>query len=706
MARVKNYEEQVYAGVLGKVIGVYMGRPFEGWEKQSLEKKWGFVDRYVHEDLNVPLIVSDDDITGTFTFIRALEDSGLYEKTPDAFFGDTWLNYLIEPKTVLWWGGMGHSTEHTAFIRLKQGLTSPASGSIEQNGKIVAEQIGAQIFIDAFGMVAPGKPELAAELARKAARVSHDGEAVHAAVVVAGMVSAAFVEKNMTKLLDIGVGLIPEDCLIARIHRDVRDWAKKDKDWRKTFDRIDKTYGYHKYGGNCHVVPNHALMVMAWVYAPDDFQQAQAIVNTAGWDTDCNAANVGSVMGIKVGLDRICETYDFRSPFADRVIMPTAEGTRSMSDCALEAGYVARVGRKIMGYKALAPAKGGALHHFEMPGSLHGWMAEDTHFETRGHVRLSNVKGESAKGMRCMSVHFDTGPGSPTKISTPMLPPVDRKGGYGIMGVSRLSSGQTVTVRGCGGAASTGAQARLFVRLFVPGDDVEAPVLYASPKKLAAGKPFSIQWEIPSTEGKPVLDLGIELTSSVKTEGSFLVDSVSLKGTPKISWPLETLMARDGNIAGWITDIDMCRGKFSDEKEDVVHYGKDMSRGVVVTGNSDWTDYSFQTRLSVHLADKSGLMIRYQGLQRYIALEKTADTLRLVERFYEDTVLDEIKCRFKVDALHELKFEADGKKISAYLDGKKVLEAEDKHLGSGGCGFFFENGNIGVREAKVFGVRD
>ena len=483
-------------------------------------------------------------------------------------------------------------------------------------------------------------------------------------------------------------------------------WAKKDKDWRKTFDRIDKTYGYHKYGGTCHVVPNHALMVMAWVYAPDDFQQAQAIVNTAGWDTDCNAANVGSVMGIKVGLDRICETYDFRSPFADRVIMPTAEGTRSMSDCALEAGYVARVGRKIMGYKALAPAKGGALHHFEMPGSLHGWMAEDTHFETRGHVRLSNVKGESAKGMRCMSVHFDTGPGSPTKISTPMLPPVDRKGGYGIMGVSRLSSGQTVTVRGCGGAASTGAQARLFVRLFVPGDDVEAPVLYASPKKLAAGKPFSIQWEIPSTEGKPVLDLGIELTSSVKTEGSFLVDSVSLKGTPKISWPLETLMARDGNIAGWITDIDMCRGKFSDEKEDVVHYGKDMSRGVVVTGNSDWTDYSFQTRLSVHLADKSGLMIRYQGLQRYIALEKTADTLRLVERFYEDTVLDEIKCRFKVDALHELKFEADGKKISAYLDGKKVLEAEDKHLGSGGCGFFFENGNIGVREAKVFGVRD
>lgn len=26
-----DYESRVYAGVLGKLIGVYLGRPFEGW---------------------------------------------------------------------------------------------------------------------------------------------------------------------------------------------------------------------------------------------------------------------------------------------------------------------------------------------------------------------------------------------------------------------------------------------------------------------------------------------------------------------------------------------------------------------------------------------------------------------------------------------------------------------------------------------------
>ena len=43
---MKNYEERVYAGVLGKVIGVCMGRPFEGWSKACLVKKWGMVSGY------------------------------------------------------------------------------------------------------------------------------------------------------------------------------------------------------------------------------------------------------------------------------------------------------------------------------------------------------------------------------------------------------------------------------------------------------------------------------------------------------------------------------------------------------------------------------------------------------------------------------------------------------------------------------------
>ena len=65
------YLERVYAGVLGKIIGVYLGRPFEGWEYEQISNQLGDINYYVHEKLNVPLIVTDDDISGTFTFIRA-----------------------------------------------------------------------------------------------------------------------------------------------------------------------------------------------------------------------------------------------------------------------------------------------------------------------------------------------------------------------------------------------------------------------------------------------------------------------------------------------------------------------------------------------------------------------------------------------------------------------------------------------------------
>ena len=32
----KDYDERVYAGVLGKVIGVYAGKPFEGWSYEKI----------------------------------------------------------------------------------------------------------------------------------------------------------------------------------------------------------------------------------------------------------------------------------------------------------------------------------------------------------------------------------------------------------------------------------------------------------------------------------------------------------------------------------------------------------------------------------------------------------------------------------------------------------------------------------------------
>jgi ADP-ribosylglycohydrolase len=142
-----DYLERVYAGVLGKIIGVYLGRPFEGWTYDRIMRELGPIEYCVHEQLGAPLVVTDDDVSGTFTFVRALDKHGVIEDLSSDEIGKTWLNSVIEQRSLFWWGGRGHSPEHTAWLNLSRGVPAPQSGSIAVNGQTVAEQIGAQIFI-------------------------------------------------------------------------------------------------------------------------------------------------------------------------------------------------------------------------------------------------------------------------------------------------------------------------------------------------------------------------------------------------------------------------------------------------------------------------------------------------------------------------------------------------------------------------------
>ncbi|MFV0240414.1 MAG: ADP-ribosylglycohydrolase family protein [Lacrimispora sphenoides] len=187
MKNIIRFKNDIYAGVLGKIIGVYLGRPVEGWTYEKICGQFHEIYYYKNHKTGAPLIVPDDDISGTFAFFRSLEDHEYDPEITAENIGDTWLNYIIENKTILWWGGLSRSTEHTAYLRLKNGIKAPHSGSMELNGRSMAEQIGSEIFIDTWAMVNPGNPARAAKMAKAAASVSHDGIAIDAAVYLADM---------------------------------------------------------------------------------------------------------------------------------------------------------------------------------------------------------------------------------------------------------------------------------------------------------------------------------------------------------------------------------------------------------------------------------------------------------------------------------------------------------------------------------------
>ena len=411
-----------------------------------IQKRLGDIEYYVHEKMNVPLVVTDDDIAGTFTFVRALADNDYDPDISAKAIGDAWLNYLIENKTILWWGGLGNSTEHTAFLRLKSGIEAPASGSANMNSVIISEQIGAQIFIDGWAMVSPGDAEQAAKLATRAASVSHDGEAIHGAVVLAVMEAMAFVESDMNKLLDYALGLIPTDSVIKKLIDDIRGWAVTESDWRAARERLAGIYGYDKFGGNCHMVPNHGLIILSLLFGQDDFSETMKIINTSGWDTDCNSGNVGCLMGIKNGLAGIDVSLDkgldWRSPIADRIYVTAADPSYGISDCVRETQFIANTARRMNQLSPWQP-KQGAQFHFEMPGSLQGFAVSSGEGLITNQTEVRNLGSRALKLESQGMTRFGTPVFAPTKeisdwADKPMNP-------YNLVASPRVYPGQTVT---------------------------------------------------------------------------------------------------------------------------------------------------------------------------------------------------------------------------------------------------------------------
>ena len=104
------FEEKIYAGVLGKIIGVYFGRPVEGWSYEKIMENFGEIDYYVNDSLKVPIIVPDDDISGTFAFVRTIEDNNFQKDLKPKAVGKTWLNSYYHHSNLL------HGNGHLSWI--------------------------------------------------------------------------------------------------------------------------------------------------------------------------------------------------------------------------------------------------------------------------------------------------------------------------------------------------------------------------------------------------------------------------------------------------------------------------------------------------------------------------------------------------------------------------------------------------------------
>lgn len=686
---VQRYAEAVYAGVLGKLIGVYLGRPVEGWPYDRIEREFGELNYYVNSTLDLPLVVADDDISGTFGFFRVVEDNGYSRAITPKDVGDTWLNYIIEDKTILWWGGLGRSTEHTAYLRLKQGIMPPASGSIAVNGPTIAQQIGAQIFIDAFAMMSPGDPDQAVDLIRKAASVSHDGLALEAACYLGAMEALAFDRPSLEALLNDGLRWVRSDYL-KHVVDEVRNRCAGESDWRKVRAWLNDCYGYDHFPGPCHIIPNHAMVIASLVLGQDDFQKSIMIAASAGFDTDCNAGNVGCLNGIRLGLAGLSAGPDFRTPVADRMLVVTADGGSCITDAVQQSRSILRAAAAYRG-EPLPTER--PRYSFEFEGSIQGFVPCPYANPPVTQVSVSNLNETSNENG--LSIDYKgLGLGVSASVSTPVFLDFSVLArNFATTASPTLYPSQTVVAR-VKTFADESPDLRFYILYYAADNQVQR--LNGEVFRLKRGD-NTLHWKVPDTHGMPIFRLGLELVAERRQEGRIALLDLDWRGAPEAFVQQGMLMASIWNLTPyWLQQWVSSARQFAPDFKYTYCVSHAEENGVVTLGTQDWADYSVGSRLTFSLHEMGGLVLRSKGHRRYYAAVLSGGNQASIIMHKNERVetLATATFEYDQDRLYDLRFEARADQLSLWIDGQLIAETEDDTFRRGGAGFLIQRGTM------------
>ena len=649
-----DYRDRVYAGWLGKCIGVRLGAPVENWSCAEIADTLGEITDF----LPLPagkLFKPDDDTAFPLVLIRALEDYGPAVTAEQ--IGQTVLNYVGDQRGTFWWGGYGVSTEHTAYLNLAGGVPAPRSGSITLNGRALAEQIGGQIFSDIWGLVAPNNPARAAELAARASSVSHDGEAIEGGRFIACLVSLAFGEGNVQTLIARALEWIAPASEYARAVNAVRNFHSRSPDeWRECFSFIQREFGYDRYPGMVPIIPNAAIVVMALLYAAGDFSRAVQIATMAGWDTDCNAGNVGAIMGVMVGLDGI--DVHWRTQMNDTLIAASLIGGRNLTDIPACADLFTRLGAQGAGEEQPPRAR----MHFDYPGATHGMQAR-----ARG-AQITALR--QREGALDIIVRRLTKKGEAEIYARTSCRPGDLSANYyGASFSPTLFPGQIVTARLF---APEDAGDMLLAAPFV-WDDNNKVRHQAGAVPLRPGTWTLLRFALPPLSNALISEVGIVVRNLGEAWTSRLrLDDLDWSGAPNFSSDFSLERHEFDAISQWT----FLRGYWRLEADG--YHGSGAARYESYTGDVVWRDVRVRAAITPLVGEDHCLNLRVQGALRSYAAG-LAPGPRFVLYKNEGGYREVASAPFawQMGAPIVIDFAAQGALLTASVEGGPVLRWED-----------------------------
>lgn len=271
----EDLENQIYWGWMGQICAGAYGTALEGYSRETIKRDFKDITGYLKKPSPY-----NDDITFEIAFLLASNKYGKNIKSEE--IADYWISLI----PYAW------SAEDVALRNLLLGVTPPYTGRLNNPYK---EWIGAQMRGAVCGMVAPGDPLEAARLAWIDGEISHYNNGIIGEVFNAVMTSLAFVENDIRKIVENTINMLPKKSQYYDVVKFALNTCKEVKTAEEAFIICEEKYKTYNL---VHAYPNAAIEVIALWFGEGDYDKTICLTGMAGLDVDCNAAQVGNIVGI------------------------------------------------------------------------------------------------------------------------------------------------------------------------------------------------------------------------------------------------------------------------------------------------------------------------------------------------------------------------------------------------------------------------
>ena len=339
------YENKVLGAWMGRICGCMLGKTVEGIRTNELVP-------FLKETDNYPLhryILRSDAKADVISKYKFGFEGSWYADECDGMPVDDDTNYVVLAQRLINEYGRDFTpydvsrawlsyqrkdayctAERVAFCNFVKGYAPPESATYMNPYR---EWIGAQIRGDYFGYINPGNPELAAEMAWRDACISHVKNGIYGEMFIAAMLAVAATTNDVEKIILGGLSEIP---FSSRLYEDVMavvEAYRNSVSQKDCFKMIHEKYDEYTDYGWCHTNSNAMIVAASLMYGGGDFGKSICMAVETGFDTDCNGATVGSILGLANGIETISEYW--QAPFNDTLNTSIfGVGRVKISECA------------------------------------------------------------------------------------------------------------------------------------------------------------------------------------------------------------------------------------------------------------------------------------------------------------------------------------------------------------------------------------